>query len=40
MTSLLGGTLHFLVAPLAAKPTFGPTVGLLHFTPGSRRACV
>ena len=33
VTSLLGGTLHFLVAPLAQKPTFGPTVGLLHFTP-------
>jgi hypothetical protein len=32
--SLLGSRLHFLVAPLAAKPTFGPTVGLLHFTPG------
>jgi hypothetical protein len=31
---LLGSRLHFLVAPLAAKPTFGPTVGLLHFTPG------
>jgi hypothetical protein len=31
---LLGGRLHFLVAPLAAQPTFGPTVGLLHFTPG------
>ena len=31
---LLGARLHFLVAPLAAKPTFGPTVGLLHFTPG------
>jgi hypothetical protein len=37
MTSLLGGTLHFLVAPLAAKPTFGPTVGLLHFTPRAGR---
>ena len=37
ITSLLGGTLHFLVAPLATKPTFGPSVGLLHFTPGSRR---
>jgi hypothetical protein len=37
ITSLLGGTLLFLVAPLAAKPTFGPSVGLLHFTPGSRR---
>lgn len=34
-TSLLGGTLHFLVAPLAAKPTFGPTVGLLHFARGA-----
>jgi hypothetical protein len=31
---LLGGRLHFLVAPLAAKPTFGPTVGLLHFAAG------
>jgi hypothetical protein len=31
---LLGARLHFLVAPLAAKPTFGPTVGLLHFTTG------
>ena len=31
---LLGGRLHFLVAPLASKPTFGPTVGLLHFTTG------
>ena len=31
---LLGSRLHFLVAPLAAKPTFGPTVGLLHFTTG------
>jgi hypothetical protein len=31
---LLGGRLHFLVAPLAAEPTFGPTVGLLHFTTG------
>ena len=33
VTSLLGGTLHFLIAPLAAKPTFPPTVALLHFTP-------
>jgi hypothetical protein len=33
-TPLLGGRLHFLVAPLAARPTFGPTVGLLHFTTG------
>jgi hypothetical protein len=31
---LLGGQLHFLVAPLAAQPTYGPTVGLLHFTTG------
>jgi hypothetical protein len=31
---LLGGRLHFVVAPLAAKPTFGPTVGLLHFAAG------
>jgi hypothetical protein len=36
VTSLLGGALHFLVAPLAAKPTFGPTVALLHFTPSGR----
>jgi hypothetical protein len=36
ITSLLGGTLHFLVAPLAQKPTFGPSVGLLHFTPAGR----
>jgi hypothetical protein len=36
-TPLLGGRLHFLVAPLVAapaQPTFGPSVGLLHFTPG------
>ena len=31
---LLGSRLHFLVAPLAAQPTFGPTVGLLHFATG------
>ena len=31
---LLGSRVHFLVAPLAIQPTFGPTVGLLHFTPG------
>jgi hypothetical protein len=36
ITSLLGGTLHFLIAPLAQKPTFGPSVGLLHFTPAGR----
>jgi hypothetical protein len=35
VTSLLGGSLHFLVAPLAVKPTFGPSVGLLHFTPSA-----
>jgi hypothetical protein len=28
---LLGARLHFLVAPLASQPTFGPSVGLLHF---------
>ena len=33
-TPLLGGRLHFLVAPLAAKPTFGPSVGLVHFKTG------
>jgi hypothetical protein len=37
VTPLLAGALHFLVAPLAAKPTFGPSVGLLHFTPAGRR---
>jgi hypothetical protein len=31
---LLGSRLHFLVAPLAATPRFGPTVGMLHFTAG------
>jgi hypothetical protein len=31
---LLGAHLHWLVAPLAAKPTFGPTVGLVHFMAG------
>ena len=35
ITSLLGGTLHFLVAPLAQTPTFPPSVALLHFTPGT-----
>jgi hypothetical protein len=35
VTSLLGGTLHFLVAPLAQKPTFPPSVALLHFTPAT-----
>ena len=35
-SSFLGGRLHFVVAPLAVnvKPTFGPTVGLLHFAAG------
>jgi hypothetical protein len=36
VTSLLGGTLHFLVAPLAVKPTFGSTVALLHLAPAGR----
>jgi hypothetical protein len=31
---LIGARLHFLVAPLAADPTFGPSVGMLHFTTG------
>jgi hypothetical protein len=31
---LLGGRLHYLVAPLAAQPTFGPGVGMLHFATG------
>jgi hypothetical protein len=31
---LLGGRLHYLVAPLAAQPTFGPSVGMLHFEAG------
>jgi hypothetical protein len=31
---LLGARLHYLVAPLAAQPSFGPTVGILHFVPG------
>ena len=30
----LGGRLHYLVAPLASQPTFGPTVGMLHFEAG------
>ena len=30
----LGGRLHYLVAPLATQPTFGPSVGLLHFDTG------
>ena len=31
---LLGARLHYLVAPLAAQPTFGPSVGMLHFATG------
>jgi hypothetical protein len=31
---LLGGRLHYLVAPLATQPTFGPSVAMLHFTTG------
>jgi hypothetical protein len=31
---LLGGKLHYLVAPLATQPTFGPSVAMLHFAPG------
>jgi hypothetical protein len=31
---LLGGRLHYLVAPLAAQPTFGRSVALLHFAAG------
>ncbi len=33
-TKLLGGELHWLIAPLpiAGKPTYGPTSALLHFT--------
>ena len=29
---LMNGQLHWLIAPLALKPTFPPTVALLHFT--------
>jgi hypothetical protein len=36
ITSLLGGTLHFLIAPLAEKPSFPPSVALLHFRPAAR----
>jgi hypothetical protein len=31
---LLGARLHFLVAPLGSGPSFGPTVGMLHFARG------
>jgi hypothetical protein len=37
VTSLLGGTLHFLIAPLAQKPSFPPTVALLHFAHATGR---
>jgi hypothetical protein len=33
-TPLIGARLHFLVAPLVSFPTYGPTVGMLHFTTG------
>jgi hypothetical protein len=36
-TRLLNGELHWLIAPLAAEPTFGPSVGLLHFVPARGR---
>jgi hypothetical protein len=32
--ALLGGHLHYLIAPLAAKPTFGAGVAMLHFETG------
>jgi hypothetical protein len=35
---LLNGELHWLIAPLAAEPSFGPSVGLLHFAPIRGRA--
>ena len=34
LAKVLGGRLHFVVAPLASRPTFGPSVGVLHFAPG------
>jgi hypothetical protein len=34
---LLNGELHWLIGPLALEPTFGPTVGLLHFLPARGR---
>jgi hypothetical protein len=37
VTSLLSGQMHFLVAPLAQKPTFGSSIALLHFTPAAGR---
>ena len=38
--SLLNGELHWLIAPLAAQPSFGPTVGLLHFVPAPGRSAL
>lgn len=34
---LLGGQLHWLIAPLAAQPTFGRWVAMLHFVRASGR---
>ena len=34
---LLNGELHWLIAPLAAAPTFPPSVALLHFAPARGR---
>jgi hypothetical protein len=35
---LMNGELHWLVAPLAARPSFPPSVALLHFTRARGRA--
>ncbi len=35
---LMNGELHWLIAPLAIKPTFPPSVALLHFTRARGRA--
>jgi hypothetical protein len=34
---LMNGQLHWLIAPLALRPTFPPSVALLHFTPAHGR---
>jgi hypothetical protein len=34
---LMNGRLHWLIAPLAIRPTFPPSVALLHFTPAHGR---
>lgn len=34
---LMNGQLHWLIAPLALRPTFPPSVALLHFTPARGR---